>query len=194
MAPLTYIPAAFGIVRLLRHPRKKAFLLAWLAAPAPWMSLGELLSTEAVRRYRARAREQRTQAGRIKAAILVYAYALEKDYPDRARGARSAAGDFGAVANILVKSRVFRLPQIASRSRLKDDLFAFRLCRKTLGPGDRAAAGNVRIDRDVHLNPAAASCQQNVPFLPAYHWQTTCKMRVLYVLKPASIPLLLKIS
>ena len=37
LAPLTYIPAAIGIVRLLRHPRENVFLLAWLAAPAPWI-------------------------------------------------------------------------------------------------------------------------------------------------------------
>ena len=63
--------------------------------------VGELLSVEATKRYRARAREQRTRMGRIQAAVLVYAYALEKDYPDYARGARGAAGGFGEIANLL---------------------------------------------------------------------------------------------
>ncbi len=63
--------------------------------------VGELLSVEATKRYRARAREQRTRTGRIQAAVLVYAYALEKDYPDYARGARGAAGGFGEIANLL---------------------------------------------------------------------------------------------
>ncbi|HEV2446093.1 MAG TPA: hypothetical protein VGS58_09230, partial [Candidatus Sulfopaludibacter sp.] len=37
LAPLIYAPAAIGIVRLLRHPRKNVFLVAWLAAPAAWI-------------------------------------------------------------------------------------------------------------------------------------------------------------
>ena len=63
--------------------------------------VGELLSTEAAARYRTRARQQRTHAGRIKAAILVYAYALEKDYPGYALRARGSADGFGEMANRL---------------------------------------------------------------------------------------------
>jgi hypothetical protein len=37
LAPLIYIPAAFGIVRLLRRPRENVFLVAWLAAQTPWI-------------------------------------------------------------------------------------------------------------------------------------------------------------
>ena len=52
-------------------------------------------------RYRNQARAQRTRAGRIKAAILVYAYALEPLYPDKAMGARGTARGFGELANLL---------------------------------------------------------------------------------------------
>ena len=64
-------------------------------------SARELISTEAVASHRIQAREQRTRAGRIEAAILIYAYALEKDHADMARGARGAADDFGEMANLL---------------------------------------------------------------------------------------------
>ena len=76
---------------------------AWLAQYSEnnrMPGVGELLSTEAVMRYRARAREQRTRAGRIKAAILVYAYALESDHPDRATERGAPRADFGEMANL----------------------------------------------------------------------------------------------
>jgi len=85
-------------------------------------SVGELLSTEAVMRYRARAREQRTHAGRIKAAILVYAYALEKDYPDLARGARGAADGFGEMANLLGDEATLDFRSQADHRQLKANL------------------------------------------------------------------------
>ena len=37
MAPLIYVPAALGVVRLLRGPRENVFLVAWLAAQTPWI-------------------------------------------------------------------------------------------------------------------------------------------------------------
>jgi hypothetical protein len=85
-------------------------------------SISELLSTEAVIRYRARAREQRTRAGRIKAAILVYAYALEKDYPDFARGARGAADDFGEMANLLGDEATLGFRTESDHQQLKANL------------------------------------------------------------------------
>jgi hypothetical protein len=84
--------------------------------------LGGLLSTEAVQRYRARAREQRTRAGRIEAAILAYAYAQEKDHPDEARGARGAAGGFGEMANLLGDEATLGFRSEADHRRLQADL------------------------------------------------------------------------
>lgn len=84
--------------------------------------LGELLSAKAVRRSRSRAREQRTHAGRIKAAILVYAYALERDYPDHARGARNAADGFGEVANLLGDEATLGFRSEADHRQLKANL------------------------------------------------------------------------
>jgi hypothetical protein len=85
-------------------------------------SVGELLSAEAVRRYRARAREQRTHAGRIEAAMLVYARALEKDHPDYARVARAAAGDFGEMANLLGDEATLAFRSEADHRQLQANL------------------------------------------------------------------------
>ena len=98
---------------------------AWLAQYAEnnhMPGVRELLSTEAVIRYRARAREQRTRAGRIKAAILVYAYALEKDYPDRVFGARGAARGFGEMANLLGDEATLDFRSEADHQQLKTNL------------------------------------------------------------------------
>jgi hypothetical protein len=98
---------------------------AWLAKYSEnnrMPSLRELLSTEAVMRYRARAREQRTRAGRIKAVILAYAYALETDYPDRARGARGAANGFGELANLLGDEATLDFRSEADHRALKANL------------------------------------------------------------------------
>ena len=88
-------------------------------------SVRELLSVEAVRRYRSRAREQRTRAGRIKTAILVYAYALEKDYPDHARGARGSADGFGELANLLGDEATLDFRTEADHRQLKANLAQF---------------------------------------------------------------------
>jgi len=98
---------------------------AWLARYAEnnrMPGVRELLSTEAVIRYRARAREQRTRAGRIKAAILVYAYALENDHPDRASGARGAARGFGEIANLLGDEATLDFRSEADHRQLKANL------------------------------------------------------------------------
>jgi hypothetical protein len=89
--------------------------------------VGELLSTEAVMRYRARAREQRTRAGRIQVAILVYAFALEENHPDSARGARGAARDFGGVANLLGDEATLDFRTEADHRQLKANLAQWAL-------------------------------------------------------------------
>jgi hypothetical protein len=98
---------------------------AWLAQYAEnnrMPGVRELLSTEAVTRYRSRAREQRTRAGRIEAAILVYAYALENDHPDRASGARGAARGFGEIANLLGDEATLDFRSEADHRQLKANL------------------------------------------------------------------------
>ena len=98
---------------------------AWLARYAEnnrMPGVGELLSTEAVMRHRDRARQQRTRAGRIKAAILVYAYALEKDHPDRANGARRAARGFGEMANLLGDEATLDFRSEADHRQLRANL------------------------------------------------------------------------
>ncbi len=98
---------------------------AWLARYAEnnrMPGVRELLSTEAVMRYRARACDQRARAGRIKAAILVYAYALEKDHPDRASGARGTARGFGEIANLLGDEATLDFRSEAHHRQLKANL------------------------------------------------------------------------
>ncbi len=98
---------------------------AWLAQYSEnnrMPGVGEMLSSEAVLRNRARARQQRTRAGRIEAAILVYAYALESDHPDRAIGARSAVRSFGALANLLGDEATLDFRSEADHRQLKANL------------------------------------------------------------------------
>ncbi|MBZ5585081.1 MAG: hypothetical protein LAQ30_23295 [Acidobacteriia bacterium] len=98
---------------------------AWLAEHAQnnrMPTLGELISDEAVARFRARAKEQRTRTGRIKAAILVYAYALEKNHPREAYGARGAADGFGEMANLLGDEATLDFRSEAKHRQLKANL------------------------------------------------------------------------
>lgn len=119
---------------------------AWLARHAKnnrMPGVRELLSAEAVMRYRAQAREQRTRAGRIKAAILVYAYALERDHPDLAAGARGAARGFGEMANLLGDEATLDFRSEADHLQLKANLYEWSrqilcfetqvLCTKEMG-------------------------------------------------------------
>jgi hypothetical protein len=102
------------------------------AAEAGWLAqhaennrmpgVTELLSTEAVMRYRARAREQRTRAGRIEAAVLLYAYALEREYPDQARSARGASRDFGEIANLIGDEATLGFRTEADHRQLRENL------------------------------------------------------------------------
>lgn len=103
---------------------------AWLALHAEnnrMPGLQDLLSAASVTRYRARARAQRTRAGRIQAAILVYAYALENHHPDLARGARGAARDFGEMANLLGDEATLDFRSDAAHRQLKANLAAWSL-------------------------------------------------------------------
>jgi hypothetical protein len=104
----------------------------------------ELLSTEVLMRYRARGREQRTRVGRIEAAILVYAYALEKDYPDYARGLRDAADDFGELANRLGDEATRGMRTEADHRLLKVNL---ALWAREIGSFERQLLPTPEMDR-----------------------------------------------
>ncbi len=60
-----------------------------------------MFSRPGIAQWRERLNEQRFRMGRIEAAVLVYAYALEKTSAAHARGARSAASGFGSIAAFL---------------------------------------------------------------------------------------------
>jgi len=77
---------------------------AWLAGhavnnvmPPPAV----MFSRSGIAEWRKKLNEQRFRMGRIEVAMLVYAYALEKTSPERARGARGAARGFGSMAAFL---------------------------------------------------------------------------------------------
>jgi hypothetical protein len=77
---------------------------AWLhnhAVNNRFPPLGELFSPAAIEAYRGRRNEQRTHAGRISAAVLIYAYALEKDHASFAAGVRGSVRGWGSIANFI---------------------------------------------------------------------------------------------
>jgi hypothetical protein len=77
---------------------------AWLARHAfnnRFPPLRVALSPQALASWRARRAEQRTHAGRISAAVLVYAYALEASKPEIAAGVRRSVRAWGSVANFI---------------------------------------------------------------------------------------------
>lgn len=63
--------------------------------------LGEVVSPAAIAAYRERRSTQRTHAGRIEAAVLIYSYALEQTRPDIAVGVRGSVRGWGSVANFI---------------------------------------------------------------------------------------------
>ncbi|MCW5979089.1 MAG: hypothetical protein KIT09_13495 [Bryobacteraceae bacterium] len=63
--------------------------------------LGEVFSPAAIARYRERRAVQRTHAGRIQSAVLIYAHALEPSRPDIALGVRGSVRGWGSVANFI---------------------------------------------------------------------------------------------
>jgi len=114
-------------------PETAARNLARTVAPeADWLAqhsennrmptVGELLSSQAVEHYRSRAREQRTRAGRIKAALLTYAYALEKDFPEYAERARGTADGYGEIANLLGDEATVGFRSEADHHQLRTNL------------------------------------------------------------------------
>lgn len=77
---------------------------AWLARHAfnnRFPPFSAVLSPAALADWRARRAEQRAHAGRIVAAVLVYAYALEASRPEIAAGVRRSARAWGSVANFI---------------------------------------------------------------------------------------------
>jgi len=77
---------------------------AWLARHAfnnRFPPLGVALSPKALAELRARRAEQRTHAGRISAAVLVYANAVEASRPEIAAGLRRSVRAWGSVANFI---------------------------------------------------------------------------------------------
>jgi hypothetical protein len=77
---------------------------AWLhnhAVNNRFPPMPDLFSPAAIARHRERMAVQRTHAGRIEAAVLIYAYALEKTRPDIAVGVRGSVRGWGSMANFL---------------------------------------------------------------------------------------------
>jgi len=60
-----------------------------------------LLHPEAMAAWRTRLETQKTHAGRIQLAVLLYAYVIEEEHPDVAAGVRRSAGGWGSVANFI---------------------------------------------------------------------------------------------
>ncbi len=115
-------PVASAAQVLARIGSQEADWLARYAENNRMPGVRDLLSTAAVQRYRARAREQRTHAGLIKAALLVYAYALERDHPEYARQERNIADDFGEIANLLGDEATLDFRSEAAHRRLLANL------------------------------------------------------------------------
>ena len=77
---------------------------AWLAENAfnnRFPPLREAFSPEALAQYRERRAVQRTHAGRIGAAVLIYAYAIERKEPGVAAGVRRGVRGWGSIANFI---------------------------------------------------------------------------------------------
>jgi hypothetical protein len=63
--------------------------------------IGDLFSPDAIAARRAQRLEQRTHAGRIAVAAVVYAYALEPQHPEQARGSRDSVRAYSSIAAFL---------------------------------------------------------------------------------------------
>ena len=107
----------------------------------------ELLSAASAQRYLSRAHEQRTRAGRIKAAILIYAYALEREHPDLAPGVRDAADGFGEVANLLGDEATLGFRSENSHRELKTNFSAWAREVRCLETQDLPSAELDRVNR-----------------------------------------------
>lgn len=77
---------------------------AWLAENAVNNTMppaGDMLNPARIADFRERTTTQRNHTGRIMAAILVYAYALEEAHPEAAAETRGTIGAWGSMANFL---------------------------------------------------------------------------------------------
>lgn len=97
---------------------------AWLSAHAVDNSLRgrewlAMLSPTALRARRAQLLEQRERAGRIQLALIVYAYALEPDFPPQAARMRRTARDFGVIASFLGDDLALGFETDAATARLR---------------------------------------------------------------------------
>lgn len=98
---------------------------SWLAANAVNNELAprrEIFSRSAIEARRLRTAEQRSRAGRIEVAVLVYAYSLERAGDPHALGTRGAARGFGNLANFLGDEATINFMGDARHERLRQNL------------------------------------------------------------------------
>ena len=115
-APLDLASAAVGQI--------VAAEAAWLSSHAvnnsssrgDWLAV---LSPSALQTRRAQFFEQRERAGLIELALIVYAYALEPDFPRHAARIRRAARAFGVTTSFLGDSLALDFESEAATARLK---------------------------------------------------------------------------
>ncbi|MGH7915371.1 MAG: hypothetical protein ACREPW_12100 [Candidatus Binataceae bacterium] len=116
LAPLDAASAAVG--------RIVATEAAWLSSHAinnsfrggDWMTM---LSPAALQSHRAQLLEQRDRAGRIQLALIVYAHALEPDFPRQAVRMRRGARAFGVIASFLGDGLALDFETDEATARLK---------------------------------------------------------------------------
>jgi hypothetical protein len=136
-------PAAAALPRLA--PLVAAILrseAAWLAANARnnvFAPLEVLQEPAALAGWRRTLREQRTHAGRLEIATLVYAYALEAAAPDVAHRFRGAARGFGSIANFLGDEEAIGFVDAPHHQRLRQNLAAVAAAAARLGPDPASA-------------------------------------------------------
>ena len=97
----------------------------WVAAHAVNNRMppaSELFSAAAQHARRARLDAQRLRMGRIEAALLVYAYAVESAGAARAPAARGYARTFGAMANFLGDDNGMDIMSDARHQQFRDNL------------------------------------------------------------------------
>src|SRR6185437_11581582 len=97
---------------------------AWLSSHAVNNSLraGDwraMLLPAALQNHRAQLLEQRERTGRIQLALIVYAYALEPDFPRQAARIRRAARGFGVIVSFLGDGLALDFESDAATARLK---------------------------------------------------------------------------
>jgi hypothetical protein len=110
---------------------------SWLSAnarnnvSAPW---SVLRSTAALAEWRRALAIQRTHAGRLQTAVVLYAYALESTAPPLARGMRGAVRGFGSLANFLGDEACLGFVSESRHQRMRQNLAAVAAAASCLGP------------------------------------------------------------